>query len=291
LSTAGAIPYVTSSGVLGQDATNLFYDSTNKRLGVGTASPGAFLDVAASSATAGVRVSNGSLNQNPQMRVEGYATVKLQSLNTATDSRGAVGTESNNTLEFIVNNSGVARFATTGNLLIGGTTDGNYKLEVANSGTSGTARFYDATATTGSTKVVVRAGAGQSGNILEVQNNAGATLASIASTGYVATPQVYLTGDWLNLTSTTADMASGYVLRFSSTGAQSGTKDLGLARAAAGYLKVTDGSTGLGKIVVSQTTPAASTDACTAGALWADASYVYACTSSGVIKRATLATF
>jgi len=67
--------------------------------------------------------------------------------------------------------------------------------------------------------------------------------------------------------------------------------DAGIKRASPGHVAVTDSDTGLGKIVVSQATPSASSDACTPGAIWADANYIYACTASGTIKRATLNTF
>ncbi len=46
LTTAGALPYVSSSGTLNQDATNLFWDVTNHRLGIGTSSPVSRLHVA-----------------------------------------------------------------------------------------------------------------------------------------------------------------------------------------------------------------------------------------------------
>lgn len=49
---------------------------------------------------------------------------------------------------------------------------------------------YDATASTGSTKASVRAGAGQSGNLFEVQNNAGTALASLSSVGSLTIPAV-----------------------------------------------------------------------------------------------------
>lgn len=45
LTTVGAIPYVSASGVLNQDAANLFWDATNHRLGIGTNSPFNMLDV------------------------------------------------------------------------------------------------------------------------------------------------------------------------------------------------------------------------------------------------------
>lgn len=50
----------------------------------------------------------------------------------------------------------------TGNLIIGGTTEQNFKFDVASSGSAGTAAFFDKTATTGTTRVWMQAGQGQS---------------------------------------------------------------------------------------------------------------------------------
>lgn len=45
LTTVGAVPYVSASGILSQDAANLFWDATNHSLGIGTNAPGHSLDV------------------------------------------------------------------------------------------------------------------------------------------------------------------------------------------------------------------------------------------------------
>jgi hypothetical protein len=58
--TTGSVLYV-SGGNLAQDNSNLFYDSTNKRLGVGTASPQAAIDAGAGRFTGGT---NASTNRN-----------------------------------------------------------------------------------------------------------------------------------------------------------------------------------------------------------------------------------
>ena len=50
LTTAGAVPYVSSAGVLSQDATVFFWDATNNRLGIGNAAPASAID------TSGLRV-------------------------------------------------------------------------------------------------------------------------------------------------------------------------------------------------------------------------------------------
>ena len=59
--TAGSIPFATTSGYLTQDNTNLFWDDTNNRLGIGTASPTYKVDIQDSVAGAtgfGSRVKN-----------------------------------------------------------------------------------------------------------------------------------------------------------------------------------------------------------------------------------------
>ena len=60
--------------------------------------------------------------------------------------------------------------------------------------------------------------------------------------------------------------------------------DLGVAASGAAPTANTTG-----QIVTKIATPAAAADACTAGAIWSDASYIYSCTSSGAIKRGAIA--
>lgn len=45
LSTVGSVPYVSASGILNQDAGQFFWDATNNRLGIGTATPATTLQV------------------------------------------------------------------------------------------------------------------------------------------------------------------------------------------------------------------------------------------------------
>ena len=77
------------------------------------------------------------------------------------------------------------RITSGGNVLVGITTDGNYKLDVASSGSSGTLRVFDQTATTGSTSLVVRAGAGQAGDIFQVVSNAGSVFMRVLVDGTI----------------------------------------------------------------------------------------------------------
>jgi len=45
LTTVGSVPYVSASGILNQDAGQFFWDATNNRLGIGTATPATTLQV------------------------------------------------------------------------------------------------------------------------------------------------------------------------------------------------------------------------------------------------------
>jgi hypothetical protein len=79
--------------------------------------------------------------------------------------------------------SDVAMFSAEKNFNLGGLTDGGYRLDVQSSGSAGTMRVYDQTAVTGSTSLVVRAGAGQSGALQTWQNNAGTAMSYISAIG------------------------------------------------------------------------------------------------------------
>ena len=52
--TAGSVVFAGASGTYSQDNANLFWDDTNNRLGIGTATPGYALDIASSDTTAGL---------------------------------------------------------------------------------------------------------------------------------------------------------------------------------------------------------------------------------------------
>jgi hypothetical protein len=55
--------------------------------------------------------------------------------------------------------------------------------------------------------------------------------------------------------------------------------------AAAGDASVT------GRLGMLQSTPASSSDTCTAGQIWTDAGYIYVCTATNTIKRAAISSF
>ena len=224
LSTTGSVPFVTAAGVLGQSG-NVFWDSGSSRFRIG-----------------GTVAGLGEFRNASNAVVAFYGTASgFMATGTATD----LGLRSTSAILFATNGDNErARFTTTGNLLLGTTTDGNFRLDVGSSGSSGTTRIYDQTPTTGSTSLVVRAGAGQSGNDLTqfvtlasgtsgVRSNGviyGGTSVAIGTVGGSANPFGVLLG-------------SGADLRWSNAAAfGAGTPDLALSRASANTLQVGDGS-------------------------------------------------
>ena len=251
LTTVGAIPYVTSAGVLGQDATALFWDAANDRLGVGTASPVATAHLRGSLAT--LLIENTAVNNTTiQLKTSGGLNHYIYS-----DQAGGnalnIATGSGTALVFSPFATERARFAvTTGNLLIGGTTDGNYRLDIQSSGSTGTLRVYDQTATTGVSSVIIQAGAGQGTTpTLRIVDQPGNTLGTIfALTTSFTNARLGITTNSTNgvaLKNTGVVIGRDTLYAFSSGSIQEtsdGTIDLGLARNAAGVLEINSGTAG-----------------------------------------------
>ena len=74
-------------------------------------------------------------------------------------------------------------------------------------------------------------------------------------------------------------------------GHQRFSTDTGLARAAAGLLKVTNGSTGLGGLIIASSTPASAGATGVQGQIAWDSDYIYVCTATNTWKRTALATW
>ena len=153
LTTTGAIPYVSAPGVLSQD-TLLNWNSVDNRLSIGTS------------------------NSDSALNLEDAQYIGWSAAGAKITGASGVGFGVQ-----ISNDWALIAASPTRNILIGTATEGNFKLDVANSGSAGTFRAYDSRATIGTTKVVVRAGAGQSGSLQEWQNAAGTEIGNFGSNG------------------------------------------------------------------------------------------------------------
>ena len=168
LTTVGSVPYVSASGILNQDAGEFFWDATNNRLGIGTATPVSKLDISDTSNAhlPIVSIRNTSLNgYSPQLNFDlyGYSgtpAAMFSVLNVIAGYAGAGGGLVSFNTKLQPQSTAVTAITILGGGNVGiGTTAPSYLLDVAKSGASGTARFYDQTATTGATRVVITRGA------------------------------------------------------------------------------------------------------------------------------------
>jgi len=309
LTTTGAIPYVTSAGVLGQDATALFWDATNDRLGVGTASPGSKVDIQNTVNTKAMQIVNSA-------SATGVASLNIYSnvVHTGTSGNSVFAVEVQNAsttgTAFYVQQAGTGLGAVIngGNVVIGNSpTDGNYRLDVQASGTTGTLRAFDQ-GIAGSTLAVIQAGAGQSGNLLSVRNNGGTEMAWVTSGGNISSWGDIRAGSgglfYWDTRSKVQSPSDGVIQLSNLSVTDFNRLQFGGTSASFPALKrsttilqarLADDSANTqiqaSRFISDQTTPSASTDACTAGAMWADATYAYFCTASGAVKRVTLVAF
>lgn len=227
LTTVGAIPYVTSAGVLGQDASALFWDATNDRLGIGTNAPTLPLDIVGSA---------------PKIQLN-RTSVSARLILENSGSAWYINSADNNALAFQTSNTERARFhSSNGNFMIGGTTDGGYKVDIQSSGSTGTLRVFDQGGA-GSTLAVIQAGAGQSGNVLSIRNVGGTEQSGFDAYGQYGLELTSTFGIKVNPLNGFFAMGSAIIHAWGSSTPNS-TKDLGLARNAAGVLEIDSGTAG-----------------------------------------------
>lgn len=86
-------------------------------------------------------------------------------------------------------------------------------------------------------------------------------------------------------------LGNGYQVAWTSTGSAAAATDIGLARSAAGVLRVSDGTSGLGKLIIGGATPASASATGTTGQILWDSSYIYIATGTNTWKRVAIATW
>ena len=214
---AGKLVFGTrENGSAGTDMTRMTILSSGN-VGIGTATPGYKLEVAGSSNTEIARVGDGTRSfgistYTPNsggvtFKNSGTGLISLTAANAVLIGTGYAGLGSGVPANTV---------AIEGNVGIGTTTP-VYGLDVAKSGASGTARFYDQTATTGATGVTITRGAAQTGasTLLSVNgvvaftgdNNGGAGTALLGSNSPAVTNTAPYT--WIKIR--TADNSVAYI--------------------------------------------------------------------------------
>ena len=171
--TAGSILFAGTSGVLAQDNANFFWNSSSKRLGIGTNTPSTVFNakvttndnvavleqdsnattIAASNAVLGIRNNNTTANTYSLLSFQhtgavGYARIGSIYLS-ATEADFTFQVRSSNVLTDAI------YIKNTTNVIIGGTTDSGFKFDVV-----GTAR-----ASTSINTPILRGGTSVSGNL------------------------------------------------------------------------------------------------------------------------------
>ena len=178
--TAGSILFAGAGGLISQDNANLFWDDTNNRLGIGTASPLYKLDVR------GVTLAESGLGVN-------YSGGSAGPL--ITNTSGAVWSLGRNNGGTAVDSGTVVmKWATNSDYIQFPGTAGQY-FGAANGAPYGQVMIQPTATTT--VGLAVRGAASQSANLQEWQNSAGTVLSVVDENGFVgagtATPGYPLT--------------------------------------------------------------------------------------------------
>lgn len=217
LTTVGAIPYVSSSGTLGEDSAGPYWDASVKALALGSA---AMFEWSSTS----------SANGTPDTGISRSAAGLVEFNNGTSGNLRDIQVRSIN--------------PSTGNVIVGGTTNNNFKLDIASSGSSGSFRVFNQSIAAGeTTRVIVQAALNQSStNLMEWRNNSGSALCSITSGGIFA-----VSGNVVGITNaavSTIQFSSGSGLSWSSTSTYGGGKDVAIARNAAGVIEINSATAG-----------------------------------------------
>lgn len=233
--TTGSIVFAGTSGVYSQDNTNLFWDDTNNRLGVGTPTPGATIDVAGN-----IRMSAGSPNIELN---NGGPMVYSPAGNTLSFATG--GGPSTPQEKF--------RIGSSGQWGIGGATYGT-SGQVFTSGGSGAAPTWT-TPTTGTVTSVGGTGTVNGITLTGTVTSSGNLTLGGTLSGVSLTTQVSGTLPVANGGTGATTLTSGYLVKGNGTSAVSASvvyddgTNVGIGTAAPGYKLEVAGNTYLNGII------------------------------------------
>lgn len=246
--TQGSVLFAGTAGITQQDNANFFWDQASHRLGIGTASPNAMVDIHEVSGVNTAINLQGAAGAAGQLRiVDGNLT-----------NVWFISADTNGRLNFFDGTASYGALSitpTTDNILIGSNfgSDGLFRLDVQSSSFSGTARFFDQT-TSGMTQVVIQGGAAQSGNdLVTINNNSSVAIAGITGDGSVFTSRNLVSipnlssGSGASLNAAYSNglaFSNNKFITWSSTGNWFDAADTALAKVSAGIIELTNSVAG-----------------------------------------------
>jgi hypothetical protein len=132
--TAGSVVFAGASGVYSQDNANLFWDNTNDRLGIGTATPGAKLTVVGTA-----KIGEGAASNTSKLMVNTLSgtSAGIQLIQDANESWIIQNPASSTALTFSSSGTERMRITTGGNVGIGESAPTSKLVVVDNTATSG----------------------------------------------------------------------------------------------------------------------------------------------------------
>lgn len=230
--TTGSVPFIGATGVYSQDNMHLFWDSANGRLGIGTNAPSSSLVISGSGLVSSQVVSSSG---QAQMALTGATFGQVLNntgdLLVTNNSGGNLILRAGSSQEFM-------RGASSLDVLVGGSIDSGYRVDVMASGSVATMRLFDQTPSTGATLLVMEAGAAQSAQpLVQWLDHTSAVLSEIGSDGSIAAVGAGLRTSLIanNLMA----LGSAGKLAFSNiTSWDGGTPDVALARNGIGALEI-----------------------------------------------------
>lgn len=161
LTTVGAVPYVSATGTINQDASVLFWDASNDRLGVGTNT----------GITQRLTIGSGNilLDNTYGLRQKSSSGTEVTLLSMASNDNITMNAPAGG--DIYVRGSSALVVKSDSSVILGSASSQAYWFDVTKSGGNGTAQFKDRTATTGFTRVLIARGAADttSTQLLEVE--------------------------------------------------------------------------------------------------------------------------
>lgn len=245
----GSVIFAGSGGPFSQDNSNLFWDSVNHRLGIGTTTPTVPLTVTGTGSQQTLMALQSAPGNQTNFVINDGSGVNAWVFSATTSGQFAIFNTLGNSDPLTIDGGAPSalRLFSTGDFGIGNLpTDCGYRLCLEKSGASGTAFLSDLTLSTGTTLVTVQAGAGQGSNdIIQYRSNTGEINGGVDVDGesFVSNPT---SGNKVTAMGTSGLFlaATNYLAFCSGASIDSCSPDVFLDRASAGVAEIDNGTPG-----------------------------------------------